>query len=128
MTTRGTRIQGAFGVLSIVALVGCKHDRTDPSATTITSAAVEPEGPTAEISKTAKLAAIAMQTNVYARPNDTSKKVGYLRLGAIVARSDKAYGSEGCPGGWYGVAPRGFVCVGKNAALETGATIAPSRR
>ena len=118
MTTRGARIQGTIGVLALLAMAACKHDATDPSATTITSAAVEPEGPTAEISKQAKLAAIAMQTNVYARPSDTSRKVGYLRLGAIVARSDKTYGSEGCPGGWYGVAPRGFVCVGKNAALE----------
>jgi lipoprotein-anchoring transpeptidase ErfK/SrfK len=121
MTTRGIRIQGALrvpAVLAVIAMAGCKRDGTDPSAATITSAAVEPEGPVAEISKTAKLAAIAMQTNVYVKPNDTSKKIGYLRLGAIVARSDKTYGSEGCPGGWYGVAPRGFVCIGKTAALE----------
>src|SRR5437868_4313483 len=113
MTTRVPRIRRALRVpatLAIVVLAGCKHDATDPSLTTVSSATVEPEAPVAEISKTAKLAAIAMQTNVYAKPNDTSKKVGYLRLGAIVARSDKAYGTEGCPGGWYGVAPRGFVC------------------
>ena len=121
MTTRGTRIQGALRVpvvLALLALAACKHDATDPAITTISSAAVEPEGPVAEISKSAKLASTVMQTNVYAAPNDQAKKIGYLRLGAIVARSDKSYGSEGCPGGWYGVAPRGFVCIGKNAALE----------
>jgi hypothetical protein len=103
---------------------GCKHDTTlEPAAATVTSATVESDSPPAELSKTAKLASIAMQTNVYAKPSDTSRKVGYLRLGAIVARSDKAYGVEGCPGGWYGVAPRGYVCVGKNATLETDSPI-----
>ncbi len=125
MTTRGSRRCGALhnpaclALLALAALAACKHDAADPSITTVSSAAVEPEGPVAEISKTAKLASIAMQTNIYAAPNDQSKKIGYLRLGAIVARSDKAFGDAGCPGGWYGVAPRGFVCIGKNAALET---------
>ncbi|MBX3188765.1 MAG: L,D-transpeptidase [Labilithrix sp.] len=60
-----------------------------------------------------------MQTNIYSKPSDTARKIGYLRLGAIVPRSEKAFGSEGCTGGsWYGVAPRGFVCTGKNATLE----------
>ena len=120
MTTRGTRNHGGAlrftAALALLALAACKHDAADPSITTVSSAAVEAEGPVAEISKTAKLASIVMQTNIYAAPNDQSKKIGYLRLGAIVARSDKSYG---CPGGWYGVAPRGFVCIGKNAALET---------
>ena len=106
--------------LSLGVLAGCKRSdtATDPSATTVTSAAVENDSPPAEISKTAKLAAIAMQANIYAKPNDTSRKVGYLRLGAVVARSEKSYGNEGCPGGWYGVAPRGYVCVGKSTTLE----------
>lgn len=119
MTTRGMLVL-SLGATALLASVGCKRDGTTaPSATTVTSATiVDTEGPPVEISKTAKLASIAMQTNVYAKPSDTSKKVGYLRLGAIVARSDKSYGIEGCPGGWYAVAPRGFVCVGKNATLE----------
>ena len=120
MTTRGTSaLLRSLGAIALVAIAGCKHEGTsDPSATTITSAAVEPEAPPVVISKTAKLAAIAMSTIVYAAPADTAKKVGYLRLGAVVSRTDKSYGGEGCPGGWYGIAPRGFVCVGKNATLD----------
>jgi lipoprotein-anchoring transpeptidase ErfK/SrfK len=126
MKSRGMLLLVGLGAVALVAIAGCKHDALEPSATTISSAAV-PEadgaGPEVELSKTAKLAAVAMQTNIYAKPSDTSKKVGYLRLGAIVQRSDKSYGSDGCPGGWYGVAPRGFVCVGKNATLETDSPI-----
>ena len=119
MTTRGTTIAFIAGL----SLVGCKHDRTsDPSATTLTtltSAAVPPDAPPATvISKTAKLGVISMSAVVYAAPSDTAKKIGYLRLGTVIARTDKDQGTEGCPGGWYGVAPRGFVCIGKNATLD----------
>jgi lipoprotein-anchoring transpeptidase ErfK/SrfK len=118
MTTRGSLFLAA-SALALVATTGCKRDgSTDPSAATVTSAAVDLESPPAEISKTAKLAAITMQANVYAKPDGASKKLGYLRLGAVVSRSDKAYGNEGCTGEWYGIAPRGYVCVGKNATLE----------
>lgn len=130
MTTRGFRFLGTRSLAVVVlgtlaaASAGCKRDGTvDPAAATVTSAAVEGESPPAEISKTAKLAAVAMQANVYAKPSDQSKKLGYLRLGAIVPRSDKSYGNEGCAGEWYGVAPRGYVCVGKNATLEVDAPI-----
>jgi len=120
MTTRGFLFLGTT-TLALLALAGCKRDgAADPAATltTVSSAAVETEGPPVELSKTAKLAAVAMQANVYSKPSDTSRKLGYLRLGAVVPRSDKSFGNEGCAGEWYGVAPRGFVCVGKNATLE----------
>lgn len=120
MTSRGkSAALQSLGAVALVALAGCKHDSTSaPSATTITSATVTPEAPPIVVSKTAKLAATAMSTIVYATPADTAKKIGYLRLGAVVPRTDKSYGIEGCPGGWYGIAPRGFVCVGKNATLD----------
>jgi lipoprotein-anchoring transpeptidase ErfK/SrfK len=63
-----------------------------------------------------------MHTAVYTQPN-TKTKIGYLRLGSIVARSDDSFGTDGCPGGWYGVSPRGFVCVGKYATLDTSTPI-----
>src|SRR5262249_16990404 len=119
---RGSRSH--LGLLSLLALAGlaangCKKSSDPAAALTSTGAAIdETETPPPAIWKTEKLLATAMQTNVYAKPSDSSKKVGYLRLGAIVARSDKSYGTEGCPGGWYGVAPRGYVCVGKTASLE----------
>jgi lipoprotein-anchoring transpeptidase ErfK/SrfK len=55
---------------------------------------------------------------VYAEPRDTSKRIGYLRVGAKVPRSDEPAGTKGCPNGWYEISPKGFVCVGKDATLN----------
>ncbi len=105
-------------VLAAIAGVGCKKDGNAPAIAMVSSAALPGEAPPAvTISKKAKLAAVGMHTAVYATPS-TTKKIGYLRLGAIVPRSDSSYGMEGCPGGWYAVAPQGFVCVGKHATLD----------
>ncbi|WP_425394815.1 L,D-transpeptidase [Chondromyces crocatus] len=60
----------------------------------------------------------AFVTNVYSEPRDTSKKLGYLRVGTKVARSDEPAGKAGCPGGWYQIHPKGYVCVGKEATLD----------
>ena len=103
------------------AAIACKHDPSDPAAAS--SAAIQSaEAPNdiapGDISKTAKIASVAMMTNIYAKPSDTARKIGYLRLGAVVGRSDKTYGTEGCEGGWYAIAPRGFVCSGKTASVD----------
>ncbi|MBX3231304.1 MAG: L,D-transpeptidase [Labilithrix sp.] len=58
-----------------------------------------------------------MHVPIYETP-DTVKKIGYLRLGTVVSRSDTPYGNANCPGGWYGIAPRGFVCSGKYASID----------
>lgn len=106
--------------LAIGAIGGCKKDAADPppaAATTVTSAPVA-EGDVV-ISKTAKLAALGMTTSIYEKPSTTAKRLGYLRVGAIVPRSEKSYGNaDGCPGAWYAVAPRGFVCTGRYATTE----------
>jgi len=60
----------------------------------------------------------AFVATVYAEPRDTSKKLGYLRVGAKVARSEEPAGTKGCPGGWYGIFPKGYVCVGQDATLD----------
>ncbi|MDI1435719.1 L,D-transpeptidase [Polyangium sorediatum] len=60
----------------------------------------------------------AFVTTVYAEPRDTSKKLGYLRVGAKVARSDEPVGKAGCPGGWYEIYPKGFVCAGDDATTD----------
>lgn len=106
----------ALGVLAPL-VVGCGH-KDDAAAAAITSAPVEET-----ISRTAKLASIAMQTNVYAEPSQDAKKLGYLRLGAVVPRSERAHGTSGCPGGWYAIAPAGYVCAGKTATLEVEAPL-----
>jgi len=66
-----------------------------------------------------QLASIAMRTWVYQEPHEDGVKLGYLRAGAVVDRAELSAGNDGCDGGWYRVAPRGYVCVGKGASLET---------
>ncbi len=65
-----------------------------------------------------ELGITAFVTTVFKDPRETSRKLGYLRVGARVARSAEPVGKEGCPGGWYGVKPRGYVCIGKDATLD----------
>jgi lipoprotein-anchoring transpeptidase ErfK/SrfK len=59
-----------------------------------------------------------METLVYEEANPSSKKIGYLRAGSIVDRRGGIAGTNGCPGGWFPIEPRGFVCVGKDATLD----------
>ncbi|MDB4943683.1 MAG: hypothetical protein JWP97_3217 [Labilithrix sp.] len=123
MRTKGSRVSALAVLVALAAAstAACKHDAAPASITTVTAApaVIDADNPVPEISASAKLAAVALSAVVHAAPNEASKKLGYLRLGSVVARSDKPYGTDGCPGGWYGVAPRGFVCIGKYASLET---------
>ncbi len=75
-------------------------------------------GPEASVDAELALAATSKETFVYASPSWRAKKIGYLRGGAIVKRSPEPVGDGGCAGGWYRIAPQGFVCVGKNATLD----------
>lgn len=65
-----------------------------------------------------KIASIAMRTWIYQTPDEHGTKLGYLRAGAVVDRANRSAGNEGCEEGWYRVAPRGYVCVGKGASLD----------
>ncbi|WP_437971047.1 L,D-transpeptidase [Sorangium sp. So ce260] len=58
-----------------------------------------------------------MRTWIYVAPDERSTKLGYLRAGAVVDRAELPAGTDGCAGGWYRIAPRGYVCVGKGASL-----------
>jgi hypothetical protein len=64
------------------------------------------------------LVATSKQTPIYARPSPKAAKIGYLRSGAVVRRDRKPTGFEGCSGGFYGIAPEGFVCVGSAASVD----------
>jgi hypothetical protein len=57
-------------------------------------------------------------TPVYERPSTDADVIGTLRGGATVARAPQPFTTQGCPGGWYPVRPRGFVCVGQTATLN----------
>ncbi len=51
-------------------------------------------------------------------PKGDSQRIGYLRMGASSPTAPKDVGRVGCPGGWYPVEPRGYVCVGDGATLD----------
>jgi lipoprotein-anchoring transpeptidase ErfK/SrfK len=60
----------------------------------------------------------AYVATVYEEPRDTSRKLGYLRVGSKVARSVEPVGKSGCPGGWYKIHPVGHVCAGPEATTD----------
>jgi lipoprotein-anchoring transpeptidase ErfK/SrfK len=62
------------------------------------------------------IAAIALDVPVYERANKLSRKLGVLRVGAVVQREETQAGTEGCQGGWYKVMPRGYVCANPDEA------------
>jgi hypothetical protein len=64
------------------------------------------------------LVALAKETWVFAGPSSASRKLGYLRAGAVVERSIEAVRGRDCDGAWYRVAPEGFVCAGSAATLD----------
>ncbi len=70
------------------------------------------------------LVSIAKETLIRATPAWDGRRVGYLRAGAVVARQPAAASTHQCPGGWYGIEPEGFVCVGKTASLDPAHPIA----
>jgi hypothetical protein len=67
----------------------------------------------------AELAAIAAETSIYEEPRWSSRRLGYLRAGAVVRRGlEPVAAGPRCPGGWYRIEPRGHVCVGAMATLD----------
>ncbi len=82
------------------------------------SAAAAPPREALEPGHGAKMASIAMRTWIYNAPDERATKLGYLRAGAVIDRAEAPSGNEGCAGGWYRIAPRGYVCVGKGASLS----------
>src|SRR6202035_1182725 len=70
-----------------------------------------------------RLGITAMQVWVHESAGSASRKLGYLRLGATIARGAAPAGTQDCPGGWYSVYPRGFVCAGEEASLDPAAPL-----
>lgn len=61
----------------------------------------------------------AMRASIRERPQKGARKLGYLRLGGSAPlRHGGPQGTDGCPGGWYGIEPRGYMCVGQRATLD----------
>ncbi len=71
----------------------------------------DPEGPF--------LASIARETWVYAEPRFKSRRIGYLRAGAVVRRAaEPAATGKRCRTGWFRIEPRGYVCAERTATLD----------
>jgi hypothetical protein len=65
-----------------------------------------------------RLLSTAKETWIFAEPRWKSRRIGYLRAGAVVPRSQRPAGNAGCAGGWFHVEPKGYVCAGNTASLE----------
>lgn len=66
-----------------------------------------------------ELVSIATETSIYTEPRWNSRRLGYLRAGAVIRRSRlPVTAGPKCADGWYRVEPRGFVCVGTLATLD----------
>jgi lipoprotein-anchoring transpeptidase ErfK/SrfK len=57
-----------------------------------------------------KLAATVIAAIVYKLPDIDSRRLGYLRLGAVIRRDREPVSGKGCKGSWYRVYPMGYVC------------------
>jgi hypothetical protein len=79
----------------------------------------------------AKLAALAWETLVHEEPRTSSKVLGYIRAGGIVAAAVTSTPGDDHCGDWRAVSPVGYVCVEPNNAtldLQTPLVVALSHR
>ncbi|MEJ7728054.1 MAG: L,D-transpeptidase family protein [Polyangiaceae bacterium] len=111
----------AWALGALVGLAACKGGAgagADAGAEAGADAAPAPAGsqgassvPAVLPPSTPMLGITAFVATVYSEPRDTSKKLGYLRVGAKVGRKgNEPAGKAGCPGGWWEIFPAGYVC------------------
>ncbi|MBX3181556.1 MAG: L,D-transpeptidase [Polyangiaceae bacterium] len=60
----------------------------------------------------------ALKVWIHQAPDRNSRRLGYLRSGGSSPTRGGAAGHADCPGGWYPIAPAGYVCVGRRATLD----------
>jgi hypothetical protein len=65
-----------------------------------------------------RIYARAIRTWIYEAPRSGAAKLGVFRAGSALEVRVPDGGRDGCPGGWRGVAPMGWVCVGQDATLD----------
>jgi hypothetical protein len=70
-----------------------------------------------------RLAPVDLASPVYAKPDKQAEKIGYLRIGARLARSEEAVSMRDCARGWYAVRPLGFMCAEEGATLNLEAPV-----
>jgi hypothetical protein len=115
------------GLAGLVTCVGC-HVRAPSGDESPSLSKVKPENGGASIgtdwshvpvppADAPKLAPLALVTPIASAPSRAAPAIGYLRLGAKVARSAEPVVRGDCAGGWYAIRPAGFVCAGGDATL-----------
>ena len=66
-----------------------------------------------------RLTSVRYKTWIWAKPIKHGRFLGYMRVGQQVAlRSTELVRGQGCPGGFYRVQPRGFVCNDVTVTLK----------
>jgi len=122
----------AFVLLAAAAwfVLGCddKDKGASPAASASSRAIVpdavesaHPEG--VDLEETPKDVPIIGAKGLYIMARDRpakrgEKKLGYIRLGGIVERSEQKVKGSGCKGGWYEIEPRGYACLDKDGTLD----------
>ena len=95
------------------------------SAPTSADASAASSAPAVDPRFTSQLVALAWDTKVYDKPSVHAVSLGYLRAGAVVPAAKKSSGNAGCSGGWYAIAPAGYVCVEPaNATMDARSDLA----
>jgi lipoprotein-anchoring transpeptidase ErfK/SrfK len=61
-----------------------------------------------------RIAALAIETPVFALPDVSAPRLGQLRVGAIVEMDPRAVVGKGCSAGFRAIKPLGFVCLGSS--------------
>lgn len=122
MTGRRSARRGLGGwtvALSLLALLalGCGRGGDEPALSKLDDDTPLPEvKPPPEDGP--RLGAVAASVPVLAAPADSAAPLGYLRAGALVARSEKPVRkTEKCQAGYYAIFPRGVVCLDQGATL-----------
>ncbi|MDW8251981.1 MAG: hypothetical protein RMJ98_22010, partial [Myxococcales bacterium] len=111
---------------SVVVVEGAAP-RTLTAATTSASAPSPPRegeipiGPEYEVSAEGAplVAAIARPVWIYDGPDTSFKRLGYLNPGMVLRRAEQPVArTPRCRGGWYRVAPRGFLCMNSEVTSD----------
>ncbi|HEY5955352.1 MAG TPA: hypothetical protein VIV60_02315, partial [Polyangiaceae bacterium] len=66
-----------------------------------------------------KIFARAIRTWIHDAPRAGAARIGTFRAGNALDMTGADGGRDGCPGGWRGVVPMGWVCVGQDATLDS---------
>jgi lipoprotein-anchoring transpeptidase ErfK/SrfK len=112
---------------AVFPVAGCKCTPTshagaaaEPSASSAAIPAGSPAGVDLSAAPTQGpiIGAKGLWVVVRDKPNESSDKIGYIRLGGIVGRDPDPVSKTGCPGGWYQVRPHGYACNDDDATLD----------